>query len=63
MHAARMAALGQMSAALAHEINQPLTALRMQLASLRLLLDNGREGEVREGLGHVEGLLSSAWPR
>ena len=29
----------------------------MQLASLRLLLDNGREGEVREGLGHVEGLL------
>jgi len=57
VHAARMAALGQMSAALAHEINQPLTALRMQLASLRLLLDSGREGEVREGLGHVEGLL------
>ncbi|MBE7375283.1 sensor histidine kinase [Pseudomonas sp. AL-54] len=57
VHAARMAALGQMSAALAHEINQPLTALRMQLASLRLLLDNGREAEVREGLGHVEGLL------
>ncbi len=57
VHAARMAALGQMSAALAHEINQPLTALRMQLASLRLLLDSGRDGEVREGLGHVEGLL------
>ena len=57
VHAARMAALGQMSAALAHEINQPLTALRMQLASLRLLLDSGRDTEVREGLGHVEGLL------
>lgn len=57
VHAARMAALGQMSAALAHEINQPLTALRMQLASLRLLLDSGRDAEVREGLGHVEGLL------
>jgi len=28
-----------------------------QLASLRLLLDSGRDGEVREGLGHVEGLL------
>ena len=45
VHAARMAALGQMSAALAHEINQPLTALRMQLASLRLLLDSGRDGD------------------
>ena len=57
VHAARMAALGQMSAALAHEINQPLTALRMQLASLRLLLDSGRDADVRQGLGHVEGLL------
>src|SRR5690606_41349231 len=37
VHAAKMAALGQMSAALAHEINQPLTALQMQLGSLRLL--------------------------
>lgn len=57
VHAARMAALGQMSAALAHEINQPLTALRMQLASLRLLLDSGRDADVRQGLSHVEGLL------
>ena len=57
VHAARMAALGQMSAALAHEINQPLTALRMQLASQRLLLDNGRTEAVREGIGQVEGLL------
>jgi two-component system C4-dicarboxylate transport sensor histidine kinase DctB len=57
VHAARMAALGQMSAALAHEINQPLTALRMQLASQRLLLDHGRTDAVREGIGQVEGLL------
>ena len=57
VHAARMAALGQMSAALAHEINQPLTALRMQLASQRLLLDSGRNEAVREGLGQVEGLI------
>ncbi|WP_313087769.1 ATP-binding protein [Pseudomonas sp.] len=57
VHAARMAALGQMSAALAHEINQPLTALRMQLASQRLLLDNGRTDAVREGIGQVEDLL------
>lgn len=57
VHAARMAALGQMSAALAHEINQPLTALRMQLASQRLLLDSGRSEAIREGLGQVEGLI------
>ncbi len=57
VHAARMAALGQMSAALAHEIAQPLTALRMQLASQRLLLDNGRTEAVREGIGQIEKLL------
>jgi len=57
VHAARMAALGQMSAALAHEINQPLTALRMQLASQRLLLDSGRSEAVREGLGQIEDLI------
>ncbi|MNZ78438.1 C4-dicarboxylate transport sensor protein DctB [compost metagenome] len=43
VQAAKLAALGQMSAALAHEINQPLTAQRMQLATLRLLLEQGRE--------------------
>ncbi|VXD04653.1 Two-component system, NtrC family, C4-dicarboxylate transport sensor histidine kinase DctB [Pseudomonas sp. 8Z] len=57
VHAAKMAALGQMSAALAHEINQPLTALQMQLGSLRLLLDSGRPEAVRDGLQRVDGLL------
>ena len=50
MQAAKLAALGQMSAALAHEINQPLTAQRMQLASLRLLLDAGRHDEGAPGV-------------
>ncbi len=57
VHAAKMAALGQMSAALAHEINQPLTALQMQLGSLRLLLDSGRPEAVRDGLQRIDGLL------
>ncbi|MFY1054208.1 sensor histidine kinase [Ectopseudomonas khazarica] len=57
VHAAKMAALGQMSAALAHEINQPLTALQMQLGSLRLLLDSGRPEAVHEGLQRIDGLL------
>ena len=57
VHAAKMAALGQVSAALAHEINQPLTALQMQLGSLRLLLDSGRPEAVRDGLQRIDGLL------
>jgi two-component system C4-dicarboxylate transport sensor histidine kinase DctB len=57
VHAAKMAALGQMSAALAHEINQPLTAMQMQLGSLRLLLDSGRQADVHEGLLRIDGLL------
>ena len=46
----KLAALGQMSAALAHEINQPLTAQRMQLATLRLLLDHGRIEDAAKAL-------------
>ncbi|MFH7445322.1 sensor histidine kinase, partial [Pseudomonas syringae pv. tagetis] len=42
---AKVAALWHMSAALAHEINQQLTAQRMQLDTLRLLLDQGRIDE------------------
>lgn len=57
LHAARMAALGQMSAALAHEVNQPLTALRMQLGSLRLLLEQGRQDDIRAGLEQADGLI------
>ena len=57
VHAAKMAALGQMSAAMAHEINQPLTAMQMQLGSLRLLLDSGRQDDVREGLQRIDALL------
>ena len=52
-----LAALGQMSAALAHEINQPLTAQRMQLASLRLLLDAGRHDEARQALPRIDQML------
>ncbi len=57
VHAAKMAALGQMSAAMAHEINQPLTAMQMHLGSLRLLLDSGRQADVREGLQRIDALL------
>lgn len=57
VQAAKLAALGQMSAALAHEINQPLTAQRMHLASVRLLLDAGRSDDARTALGRIDELL------
>ncbi|RAU47112.1 MULTISPECIES: ATP-binding protein [unclassified Pseudomonas] len=54
----KLAALGQMSAALAHEINQPLTAQRMQLATLRLLLDQGRVEDAAKALALLDQQLT-----
>ncbi|RMQ49760.1 Sensor histidine kinase [Pseudomonas cichorii] len=54
----KLAALGQMSAALAHEINQPLTAQRMQLATLRLLLDQGRIDDACKALTPLDQQLT-----
>jgi two-component system C4-dicarboxylate transport sensor histidine kinase DctB len=58
VQSAKLAALGQMSAALAHEINQPLTTQRMQLATLRLLLDHGRVDEAYQALVPLEQMLT-----
>jgi two-component system C4-dicarboxylate transport sensor histidine kinase DctB len=58
VQSAKLAALGQMSAALAHEINQPLTTQRMQLATLRLLLDHGRIDDAYQALQPLEQMLA-----
>ena len=58
VQSAKLAALGQMSAALAHEINQPLTAQRMQLATLRLLLDHGRIDDAYKALEPLVQMLT-----
>lgn len=58
VQSAKLAALGQMSAALAHEINQPLTAQRMQLATLRLLLDHGRIEDASQALNLLDQQLT-----
>lgn len=42
VHAAKMAALGQMSAGINHELNQPLAAIRSYSDNSRLLLEKGR---------------------
>lgn len=58
VQSAKLAALGQMSAALAHEINQPLTTQRMQLATLRLLLEHGRVDDAHQALQPLDDMLS-----
>lgn len=51
VQAGKMAALGQMSAAISHEINQPLAAMRHRLHNLRLA-----HPQAAEGIGRVEAL-------
>lgn len=53
MQAGKLAVLGQMSAGISHEINQPLTALHTFTDNAAALLDRGRLEEVRENLGLI----------
>src|SRR6185369_2556155 len=52
-----MAALGQMSAGMVHELNQPLTALRTLSDSAGLLLDQDRRDDVRGNLQRISGMV------
>lgn len=56
VQAGKLAALGQMSAAIAHEINQPLAAIRTFLASTRIFAERGETGQVERNLDVVNGL-------
>ncbi|MBU9699110.1 two-component sensor histidine kinase [Rhodobacteraceae bacterium HSP-20] len=53
----KLAALGRMSAALSHEINQPLAAARNYADSAALLIDRGDLPRARENLGHILSLI------
>lgn len=51
--AVKLAALGRMSAALAHEYNQPLAAIRAYAENASRLLERDRHGEVPETLARI----------
>jgi two-component system, NtrC family, C4-dicarboxylate transport sensor histidine kinase DctB len=53
----KLAALGRMSAAIAHEINQPITALSNFVASSQVLLERNKPEAVSENLVRIESLV------
>jgi two-component system C4-dicarboxylate transport sensor histidine kinase DctB len=57
VQAGKLAALGQMSAALSHEINQPLAAARNYADSAALLIDRGDGQRARENIGQILSLI------
>ncbi len=56
VQAGKLAALGQMSAAIAHEINQPIAAIRTFVASSRKLLERGGIEELDTSLQNISSL-------
>jgi two-component system C4-dicarboxylate transport sensor histidine kinase DctB len=57
VQAGKLAALGRMSAALSHEINQPLAAARNYADSAGLLIDRGDITRAKDNIGQILGLI------
>lgn len=53
----KLAALGEMSAVVSHELNQPLAAMKTYLAGARLLLRRNRPEEALASFGRIDGLI------
>lgn len=57
VQAGKLAALGQMSAALSHEINQPLAAARNYADSAAILIDRGETLRAKDNIGQIISLI------
>ncbi len=53
----KLAALGEMSAAVSHELNQPLAAMKTYLAGARLLLRRNRQDEALSSFSRIDDLI------
>ncbi|QPM89680.1 sensor histidine kinase [Pseudooceanicola algae] len=53
----KLAALGEMSAAVSHELNQPLAAMKTYLAGAMLLLRRNRPEEALSSFGRIDDLI------
>lgn len=53
LHASRLALLGQMSAGIVHELNQPLAALNTLADNTGLLIERGRLDDAKANLGRI----------
>ena len=54
----KLAALGEMSAAVSHELNQPLAAMKTYLAGARLLLQRRRPDEALSSFQRIDDLIA-----
>jgi len=50
---AKLAMLGEMSAGINHELNQPLTAMRIYIQNMKIILDKGDKQKVYSVLDHL----------
>lgn len=60
VQAGKLATLGQMSAGISHELNQPLAALQTFADNARALLERGRQAEAVENLQTISELVARA---
>ncbi|OJF92491.1 histidine kinase [Pararhizobium antarcticum] len=57
IQAGKLAGLGQMSAALSHELNQPLAAAKTYADSAAVLIDRNRTEEARDNIRRISALI------
>ena len=60
IHMSRFTALGEMASTLAHELNQPLTAVASYLNGARRLLDSGKAEDISVARGAIESAAEQA---